>query len=132
MPDIIDREFQYEGFHGRQAICRLRMSRNGDTALVVWSELDNNPGTSVTNAAESLAALVVATYDLNPFKCLFIEHYPAKPDKFDPQPDSYSIVEFQWELRQHSKSYVAKGPPDWTHLPEEKAAELLVRFKEAA
>ncbi len=44
--------------------------------IVVMTEAADNPGTSVTNAAEIIATMFCERYGLNPRQVIFIEHYP--------------------------------------------------------
>jgi hypothetical protein len=51
--------FQYRGFYGCPSVCSLEILRLADgRAAVIATELDDNPGTSVTNVAEHLASEV--------------------------------------------------------------------------
>lgn len=56
MRQIRDEIYHYPGFGGAPSHCRLRVWRDPDFApVVIVYELDDNPGTSVTNRAELLA-----------------------------------------------------------------------------
>ena len=58
--------------------CRIRLylpSEDKDAAVVICSELSNNPGTSVTKAAEVIAAEIIEHFKL-PEPPVWIEHYP--------------------------------------------------------
>ncbi len=57
--------------------CRIRIyvpAEERDTAVVVCTELPSNPGLSVTNAAERIAAEVIMGHRL-PTPLVWIEHY---------------------------------------------------------
>jgi hypothetical protein len=88
----IDRLYDYPGYHGRPARCRLRIFALGpDRPLVALvTELRDNPGTSVTNRAEVLAGLVTREYSIDPDVMCWIEHYPT--GHF---PETFKRVEFQ-------------------------------------
>jgi hypothetical protein len=47
--------------------------------VVIATERPDNPGTSVTNAAEELASQVCQRFDIDPDKLVWIESYPADP-----------------------------------------------------
>jgi hypothetical protein len=87
---VLDR-FEFRGFHGCRSCCRLEIVplRDGRT-LVVATELPDNPGTSVTNAAEILAADACRRFRIDPRRLVWVEHYgypvpgdPAEPRGFD-------------------------------------------------
>jgi hypothetical protein len=70
----------YKDAGGRQARCRVRIylpDDDLDAPVVVCSELPNNPGGSITNSAEVIAAGVVLTNEL-PTPLVWIEHWPEE------------------------------------------------------
>lgn len=89
----IDREFSYPGFHGRPARCRIRVYRRGPDrpTVVIATELADNPGTSVTNRAETVAAMVCREFGIDPGTLLWVEHYGP----WRHLGESFSLVEFQ-------------------------------------
>lgn len=120
-------QFLFRGIGSHQAVCRLRMRWKGDVGLACWTELPNNTGTSVTNAAENLAAQVVSEFELHPEKCLFIEHYPG--DKVLGQAERYDIVHLEW-YRMDNNIWRAKIPT-WEHLPLVEARLLIAKLEGA-
>ena len=48
-----------------------------DTLMVICSELPHNPGGSVTNSAEVIAAEVIRSHEL-PTPLVWIEHWPEE------------------------------------------------------
>lgn len=79
---------------GRRARCRVRIYLSGDvldTPVVVCSELPNNPGGSVTNSAEMIAAGVIQANDL-PTPLVWIEHRPV--DSTGGGPETFELVVF--------------------------------------
>jgi hypothetical protein len=68
----------YKDAGGRPARCRVRIylpDEVRDAPLVVCSELPNNPGGSITNSAETIAAEVILASELiTPL--VWIEHWP--------------------------------------------------------
>lgn len=113
------------GFPGKTGECRLRLWRvvddsygNGKAYVAVVTELDDNPGASVTNSAESIyAALCEALADEygvdERTTVRLIEHYPrgsvARTDTYD-------------EVTFHLPSGTR---PSWTRLRRERVALIL-------
>ena len=65
---------------GRRARCRVRIYLPDDVLdapVVICSELPNNPGGSVTNSAEVIAAGVIRANEL-PTPLVWIEHWPEE------------------------------------------------------
>ena len=65
---------------GRLTVCRLEILQSQDgRTTVIATEREDNPGTSVTNIAEHLAAHVHDCFGIEPEKLVWIEHcgYPA-------------------------------------------------------
>ena len=67
--------------------CRLEILNHEGFTLVIASELDDNPGVSVTNFAEHLATQVCLDCRIDPMKLVWVEHYPeaGKRPYFDPE-----------------------------------------------
>jgi hypothetical protein len=118
--------FPFRGFGGRPSVCRLQIRWKDDTALAMWTELNDNSGTSVTNASESLAGEVVAEFNLEPSKCLFIEHYPPQRGISGP---TWSIVSYEWEKGANDRWRARQAA--WEALTERDAKKLLERFRGA-
>ena len=70
----------YKDAGGRPAHCRVRIylpDDMRDTPVVICSELPNNPGGSITNSAEVIAAGVIRANEL-PTPLVWIEHWPEE------------------------------------------------------
>jgi hypothetical protein len=70
----------YKDAGGRPARCHVRIylpDDMRDAPVVVCSELPNNPGGSITNSAETIAAGVILTNEL-PTPLVWIEHWPER------------------------------------------------------
>jgi hypothetical protein len=68
----------YKSAGGRRAWCRVRIYLPDDirdALVVICSELPDNPGGSVTNSAEAVAAGVIRANEL-PTPLVWIEHWP--------------------------------------------------------
>jgi hypothetical protein len=70
----------YKAAGGRPSRCRIRIYLPDDVLdapVVVCSELRNNPGGSITNSAEVIAAGVIQANEL-PTPVVWIEHWPEE------------------------------------------------------
>lgn len=90
---IVDNsEYRYGGSHHREeSICRLRIYQTEDMeAVVIFTELPDNPGMSVTNAAEILANSVSVDFEIYDDITTWIEHYPDEYfEKYGREPHGY-------------------------------------------
>jgi hypothetical protein len=72
--------YPYKDAGGRHARCRVRIylpDDARDAPVVICSELPNNPGGSITNSAEVIAAGVIRANEL-PTPLVWIEHWPRE------------------------------------------------------
>jgi hypothetical protein len=70
----------YKDAGGCRARCRVRIYLPDDVrdaSVVIYSELPNNPGGSITNSAEVIAAGVIRANEL-PTPLVWIEHWPKE------------------------------------------------------
>ena len=70
----------YKDAGGRSAHCRVRIylpDDPDDALVVICSELPNNPGGSITNSADVIAAGVIRAHEL-PTPLVWIEHWPEE------------------------------------------------------
>jgi hypothetical protein len=70
----------YKDAGGRPSYCRVRIYLHDDVLdapVVVCSEVPNNPGGSITNSAETIAAGVIQANEL-PTPLVWIEHWPEE------------------------------------------------------
>jgi hypothetical protein len=78
-PARIDQVLSFEGFHGRASCFRLRVyTAPSGVPVIVLTEIDENEGTSITNAAERCHWLAWARIG-KPVPVRFVEHYPGRP-----------------------------------------------------
>jgi hypothetical protein len=86
----------YKDAEGRHAHCRVRIylpKDMHDVPVVICSELPNNPGGSITNSAEVIAAGVIQANEL-PTPLVWIEHWPKETrDVEETLFSSYEVVE---------------------------------------
>ena len=70
----------YKDARGRPAHCRVRIylpEDMRDAPVVICSEVPNNPGESITNSSEAIAAAVIRANEL-PTPLVWIEHWPKE------------------------------------------------------
>ena len=116
-----DTEFNYEGYGRQKCRCGIRIHELGGINAVVMTELDDNPGTSVTNGAELLASQICDAYGLDPNYTIFIEHYVHVDD------ETYDLVMFGRargikSSREQGWSLVS---PKWKRLTEQAVHALV-------
>jgi hypothetical protein len=84
----------YKDTGGRLAHCRVQIylpDDTRDTPVVICSELPNNPGGSITNSAEAIAAGVIRANEL-PTPLVWIEHWPK--ESTDGGEETFELVVF--------------------------------------
>ncbi len=125
----------FRGPSGVRSACRVRLYLPdeeglalGDSPVVVVSELPDNPGTSITNAIEQIAAEVMDAHGFALGRVpVFVEHYP--PEATGGRDETFDLVVFgHHEVRQIMRGGIWRkeiGPPTWKPL-ERRAVEVLV------
>jgi hypothetical protein len=122
----------YKDTGGRSAHCRVRIYLHDDVRdapVVVCSELSHNPGGSITNSAEVIAAGVIRANEL-PTPLVWIEHWPQETTDVE---ETFELVAFSsYEVVQRAP-YLGEtrawiGEPTWKPL-DRTAVELLVGGK---
>ncbi len=100
--------YQFPGLYGFPSKCGLAIYKQEGRAVVVFTELPDNPGTSVTNAIELLATQVCSEMLLHyrPADIRFVEHYPADRHR---QKETYDLVQLEWDGSQFKS-------PRWSRL----------------
>ena len=69
---------KYPGFNGIESCCIVR--RFGDT--VIATEVADNPGTSISDAIEIVATIIVDQFNIDPEKLQLIEEVPNREPRF--------------------------------------------------
>lgn len=97
----------YKGYFKCKSKCQLEFKRNNNKVTVIFTELPDNPGTSITNMISSLASRIVYEYLLEePIKNIqWIEHFPARGNI----EESFDEVHLTWNGIQFSN-------PKWQRL----------------
>lgn len=111
--------------------CRVRIYLSDDpkdTPVVICSELASNLGTSVTEAAQSIAGEVIEHHDLS--RPVWIEHYP--PEATNGRDETFDLVAFSssYEVREILRGGGGCGAhnigkPSWKSL-DRKTVEALI------
>jgi hypothetical protein len=106
----------YQGLNGFDGLCHIRVyEQPGQLPVVIAGALDDNPGTSITNAIEMVAAAVQRSEFADGREFRLIEHYPEGiTDRSTP---TYSLVHFNHRAiheqpndpRNHAGSIVILG-----------------------
>ena len=120
-----DMGYPFKGYHGCDSRCRIRIfapdAGEQKPYIVICSELEDNPGTSVTNMAEHLATLLWSYLEKPTQGMTWIEHYEERAffgNRHLIQED-WDLVTFQTHAcgRFHS--------PVWRRLKKEDVAGLV-------
>ncbi len=114
--------------HGGRCRIRIYLSDDErDAPVVVCSELPNNPGMSITNAAARIAAEVIGGHRL-PTPLVWIEHWPE--ESTDGGEETFDLVVFSgYEVIERApylgETRVWIGEPTWKSL-DRATVEVLV------
>ena len=107
--------YDCQGFWS-DSFCDIEVHRRTDGKYVfVATELRDNPGTSVTNFAEHLEAML-RQYGLKPADVIWIEHYPKSKDH---QKEDFDLVRF---LDIEGDSFRS---PVWRRITEQAVEDLI-------
>ena len=120
----------YKDAGGGRARCRVRIylpDDMRDAPVVVCSELPNNPGGSITDSAEAIAAGVIRANEL-PTPLVWIEHWPKEAT--DGVEESFELVVFSSYKVEESMPYLGetrawRGDATWKPL-DRATVEVLV------
>jgi hypothetical protein len=122
----------YNDAGGHPAHCRVRIylpDDDLDAPVVVCSELPNNPGGSITNSAETIAAGVIRADEL-PTPLVWIEHWPEETTEGQ---ETFELVVFSsYEVVERApylgETRVWIGDATWKPL-NRASVECLIRDK---
>ena len=106
-------QLAYEGYHRCRSVCDVQVEQGPPVPtasrmhLVTLTERDDNPGTSITNAAETIATLIAARLpDIPVARIVFVEVWPPCQS----HSGSWDEVTFRWLYR------TALDRPRWRPL----------------
>jgi hypothetical protein len=100
----------------------LRIYTAPGQTVVLVTELDDNPGISVTNMAERLAAEVARTFDLSLDTLLWIEHYPARQGL-----SGCPELQETFDLVTFTRTSHGLQHPEWRRLSQAQVEHMLGR-----
>ena len=98
--------------------CRVRIYGANPYTIIVLSELAENPGVSVTNAAAAIATEIARTYMIDLDTTIWIEHYGAFSYKGGDLDETFDRITFTWRNRTASNA-------EWKRLTADELHELL-------
>ncbi len=114
----MDTIYSFRGHWDVPSRCGLRIIRGRDRDIVVVTELhEENPGTSVTACADSLAGQIVEEFGLDPDRLLYIEQNPDRGSRLEHYRETFDIVHFNRE----SGRFI---DPDWERISSARMEEL--------
>lgn len=129
---VYDGLWHYKGYHGVKSVCYLRLYQPKESgeqppetrpAIAIFTELDSNAGTSVTNRIEVLATSAWEFLQKPDVAPVVIEHYPNR-GVHNPHtnrwqfPEQFDLVEFD---RKPDGCFVR---PRWRRIPRVTVEEL--------
>ena len=123
-------DYIYPTPHGGRCRVRIYLPEEGrDAPVVVCTELRDNPGMSVTNAAERIAGEVIHAHRL-PVPVVWIEHYEDGARGTPEDPATFDLVLFSSYEVEDLGPYLGEerkriGEPSWMAL-DRATVETLV------
>ena len=123
---IYDGPWHYKGYHGVKSVCYLRLYQPKEprSPIAIFTELENNPGSSITNRIEVLATMAWEFLQRPESPPNVVQHYPGRgvlnthtgrwqfPEQFD-------LLEFE---RKTDGSFVK---PRWQRIPRATINEMI-------
>jgi len=104
-------KYDYLGFGRFPSHCGLEIIQKGNKYIVILTELEDNEGTSVTNAIEDIATQIKNTRlaNVNANDIIFIEHY----EKIFDDKETYDVVTLSYD--EQLKRYFQ---PRWNRISD--------------
>ena len=125
-----DGTLHFKGWQGCPSWCGIRIWADGPVGaaaptryVVVMTELTDNEGVSVTNAAEIIATVAFRTLlsRIDPEIITWIEHWPPRGGR-DPFPESFDFVFLKYDGSQFRLDASATHP--WKRMGEDDLRNL--------
>jgi hypothetical protein len=136
-----NRLYTYQGLHGCESVCRIRIYDLEHATMVLATECRETYDTAITNMAEYLATMVCAEYKIRPDRLRWIAHYPRKPwERLDVsefelvrftvvphvRPDSPRYCDALWErVQEVCRPTFYLAYPQWTPIPRAEVEALI-------
>lgn len=132
MTKSMDGTFHYKGYHGCPSFCRLRVfepdpekaeERNTPT-VVILTETDDNPGTSITNRIEHLATEVFKLLEKPERGITVIEHYEDRAFIGERAlfKEEFDRVTLTWTQCHHCQGF---SDPRWNPIAKAEIEETI-------
>jgi hypothetical protein len=122
MERLLDTHYEFITATGVKARCGLRILRDGSQVVVILSELRDNRGRSVTNAAEEIATQVRRKFGLDPDQTRWIERYPERQrfrrNRDRSEPDVYDEILYVWDEYRATE-------PEWRRLAPDEVQRMV-------
>jgi len=98
--EYYDEVFHFEDRWGLPSACGLKIRHHDGKAYVIVTELyQENPGTSITYAGETLVEQICSAKHLDPSQIVYIECAPDTNSKLSFYDEEYFMVDFGADLR---------------------------------
>jgi hypothetical protein len=136
-----NRLYTYQGLHGSESVCRIRIYDLEHATMVLATECRETYDTAITNMVEYLATMVCAEYKIRPDRLRWIAHYPRKPwERLDVsefelvrftvvphvRPDSPRYCDALWEqVQEVCRPTFYLAYPQWTPIPRAEVEALI-------
>lgn len=130
---IYEGDLGYLGYFERPALCTIQVFESRYRRVVIATEIDENPGTSITNASENVAHTVekrfnwphvFSVHGKKDKRSVFIEHYNGDSRSRTERNGSFAIVEYHNVGVKGGWYY---GRPEWTHIGRKEVESLVGR-----
>ena len=123
---VYDGSWHYKGYHGVKSVCYLRLYQPEESrpAIAIFTELETNPGSSITNRIEVLATMVWEFLQRPENPPVVVEHYPNRgvhnthSDRWQ-FPEQFDLLEFE---RKPDGSF---EKPRWRRVPRAMIEERI-------
>ena len=138
MPLILDEPLDFMGWNGSPSRCRVRLFtppiEAKETGYIVMLTDDAGAcGTSITNAAEQLAAILVGRFSIPEQRVTWIEHYDYRhtPEGHDGSGHEQSFARVTFSVPTTAGERfdfihgTSLGKPNWKHIDRD-SVEILI------
>ena len=127
MRRTLDQTFAYRGYFGCTSQCRLRVwEETGQVPVVLFTERDDNKGTSITNRIEHIAWEAYKLLERPAAGMTVIEHYPQRGflGRRALYEEQFALVSFT------TRTESGYRHPAWRHIPKEEVERMVGQILE--